>query len=147
MRVCVCLSAFAEKLRTYEVAFANDAKRAPPTPPPWRWPTLNTLCTLTLSSFGAASVTCCSARPASSSALSVLPEDRNRRTIRHAACFCESINIFHIFHQTFIVLKLGWRSTTGSPELLSSSPVAVSPPDATAKPMATFCHFNSPCRV
>ena len=65
------------------------------------------------SSFGAASVMmCCSARPASSSAPSVLPEDRIGRNIIYIRRFCDHINVLHIFDQTCIVLKSGWSSTT-----------------------------------
>ena len=93
-----------------------------------------------LSSFGAASVMmCCSARPASSSAPSVLPEDRiGRNTIYVRRC-CDHIKL-HIFDRNCIVLKLGWRSTTGPSDLWSSSPVPDSPPDATANPMASSHH-------
>ena len=50
-----------------------------------------------LSSFGAAFVrTCCSARPASSSALSVLPEDRIGLNIIYISRFCDHINVRHI---------------------------------------------------
>ena len=71
-----------------------------------------------LSSFGAASaMMCCSARPASSSAPSVLPEHRIRRNIIYIRRFCDHINVLHIFDQTRIVLKLGWRSTTGPADL------------------------------
>ena len=91
-----------------------------------------------LSSVGAASVMmCCSARPASSSAPSVLPEDRIIINIRRC---CDHINVLHIFDETCIVLKLGWRSTTGPPDLWSCTPVPGSPPDATAKPMASSHH-------
>ena len=100
------------------------------------------------SSFGAASVMmCCSARPASSSAHSVLPEDRIGRSIIYVRRFCDHINVLHIFDPTCIVLKLGWRYTTGPPDLFSSSLVPVSPPDATAKPMASSHHFTSLCQV
>ena len=47
MCVCVCVSAFTQKLRTYEVVFANYAWRTPLTPPPCGWSTLITSCTLT----------------------------------------------------------------------------------------------------
>ena len=57
-----------------------------------------------LSSFGAASVMMgCSARPASSSAPSVLPEDRIGRNIICIRRFCDDINILHIFDQRFEV--------------------------------------------
>ena len=79
-----------------------DGGRRSPTYPP----------SPSLSSFGAASVVmCCSARPASSSAPSVLPVDRIGRNIIYAALFCDHINVLHIFDQICIVLKLGWRST------------------------------------
>ena len=42
-----------------------------------------------------------------------------------------------------IVMKSGCKSTTGPPDLQFSSPVLVSAPDATAKPMAS-CHFFAP---
>ena len=61
--------------------------------------------------------------------------------------FCDQINVLHIFDPTCIVLKLGWRYTTGPPDLFSSSLVPVSPPDATAKPMASSHHFTSLCQV
>ena len=100
-----------------------------------------------LSSFGAASVmTCCSARPAFSSAPYVLPEDRIGRNIIYFRRFCDHINVLHIFDQTCVVLKLGWRSTTGPPDL-HSSPVPVSPHDATAKPIASSHHFTPICQV
>ena len=100
-----------------------------------------------LSSFGAASVMmCCSARPASSSAPSVLPEDRIGRNTLYIRPCCDHLNDLHIFDQTCIVLKLGWRSTTGPPDLWSS-PVPGSPPDATAKPMASSHHFTPLCQV
>ena len=74
------------------------------------------------SSFGAASVMmCCSARPASSSAPSVLPEDRIGRNIIYIRRFCDHINVLHIFDQTCIVLKSGWSSTMGLPHRWSSS--------------------------
>ena len=44
--VCACVCSHTQKLRTYEVVFGNDARRAPPTPPPCRWPTLITFCLL-----------------------------------------------------------------------------------------------------
>ena len=47
-----------------------------------------------------------------------------------------------IFSIRLVVLKLGWRSTTGPPDLVSSSLVPVSPPDATDKPMASSHHFT-----
>ena len=101
-----------------------------------------------LSSFGAASVMmCCSARPTSSSALSVLPEDRIGRNILCIRRCCDHINVLNIFDQTCIVLKLGWRSTTGPPDLWCSSPVSGSPPDTTAKPMASSHHFTPLCHV
>ena len=101
-----------------------------------------------LSSFGAASVMMwCSARPASSSAPSVLPKDRIGRNIIYIRQCCDHINVLHIFDQTCIVLKLGWRSTTGPPDLWSSSPVPGSPPDATAKPMASSHHVALLCQV
>ena len=57
-----------------------------------------------LSSFGAASVMmCCSARPASSSAPSVLPEDRIGRNIICIRRCCDHIDVLHIFDQTCIV--------------------------------------------
>ena len=56
--------------------------------------------------------------------------------------FCDQINVLHIFDQTYIVLKSGWSSTMGPPYRLSSSPVFVSPPDATAKPMASSHHYT-----
>ena len=53
-----------------------------------------------LSSFGATSVMmCCSARHASSSAPSVLPEDRIDRNIRYIRRCCDHINVLHIFNQ------------------------------------------------
>ena len=76
-----------------------------------------------LGSYSTASVMmCCSARLASSNALSVLPEDRIGRNIINIASFYNHINVLHIFDQTCIVLTLGWRSTTGPPDLFSSSP-------------------------
>ena len=96
---------------------------------------------LSLSSFGAAFVTmCCSARPASSSAPSVLPEDRSGRSIIYIRRLCDHIHVFHIFDQTCIVLTFGWRSATGPPDLWSSSLVPGSTPDATAKPIASSHH-------
>ena len=96
-----------------------------------------------LSPFGAASVMkCCSTRPASSSAPSVLSEDRTGRNRMYIRRFCDHINVLHIFDQACIVSTLGWRSTTGPPDLFSSSLVPVSPPDATAKPMASSHHFT-----
>ena len=74
---CACVCPLTQKIRTYEVFFANTpgehhrrhrladgplSSLQAPSP--------------SLSSFGAASVMCCSARPASSRAPSVLPEDR-----------------------------------------------------------------------
>ena len=83
-----------------------------------------------LSSCGAASVMmCCSARPASSSAPSVLPEDR---VLIYTRRCCDHINVLHIFDETCIVLKLGWRSTTGPPDLWSCTLIPGSPSDATA---------------
>ena len=94
-----------------------------------------------LSSFGAASVMMyCSDRPASSSAPSV----RNIIYIRRC---CDHINVFNIFDQTCTVLKLGWRSTTSPPDLWSSSPDPGSPPDATARPMASSHHVARLCQV
>ena len=61
--------------------------------------------------------------------------------------FCDHTNVLHIFDQTDIVLKSGWSSTMGPPYRLSSSPVFVSPPDATAKPMASSRHLTRPCQV
>ena len=66
-----------------------------------------------LSSFGAASVMCCSARPASSSAPSELPEDRiGRDTIYIRRC-CGHKNILNIFGQSCIVLKLRLEVSNG----------------------------------
>ena len=96
-----------------------------------------------LSSFGAASVVMyCFARPASSSAPSVLPKDRIGRDIIYIRPFCDHMKVLNIFDQTCIVSTLGWRSTTGPPDLFSSSLVPVSPPHATAKPMASSHHFT-----
>ena len=92
-----------------------------------------------LSSFGAASVMmCCSARPASSRAPSVLPEDRVGRNIIYNRRFSDHIDVLHIFDQTCIVLKFGWRSTTSPPDLWSSSSVPGSPPirDSNQRPRA-----------
>ena len=94
-----------------------------------------------LDSFGETSVImCCSARHASLSAPSVLPEDRIGYNIRHIRPCCDHINVVLIFDQTCVVLKLGWTSTTGLPDLWSSSPVAGSLADATANPMASAHH-------
>ena len=101
----------------------------------------------TLGSFGAASVMmCCSARPASLRALSVLPEDRIGCYIKYIRRFCDHIKVFTIFDPTCIVSTLGW-STTGGPDFFSSSRVRVSPADATAKPMASSHHFTPLCQV
>ena len=80
--------------------FADDAWRTPPdrltdgqisslyAPP-------------SFSSFGAVSIMCCSARPASSSAPSVLPAYRSGRkyNIRYVNIFCDHIKVLHIFDQ------------------------------------------------
>ena len=67
-----------------------------------------------LSSFGATSVTmCCTARPVSSSAPSVLHEDRIGRNVKYVRRFCNHIHVLHICDRTCIVSKLGWRCTTG----------------------------------
>ena len=80
---------------------------------------------LSLSSFGAASVMlCCSASPASSSAL-LWPSVRypSIDSVRYPSIdlvvniiwirtFCDDINVLHIFDQTCIVLKPGWSSPT-----------------------------------
>ena len=47
-----------------------------------------------------------------------------------------------MFDQTCIVLKSGSSSTMGPTNLLSSYLVSVSPPTATAKPMASSHHFT-----
>ena len=81
------MSAFTQKLRTYEVVFAI----MPDEHPRRHRLTDGPLSSLeapspSLSSFGAASVMmCCSARPASSSAPSVLPEDLIGRNIMYIA--------------------------------------------------------------
>ena len=111
---------------------------------------LSSLCSPlpSLSSFGAASVAmCCSARPASSSAPSVPPEDRIGRNIMYIRPCCDHLNVLHIFDQTCIVSTLGWRFTTGPPYRFSSSLVPVSSPDANAKPMASSNHFTPLCQV
>ena len=101
-----------------------------------------------LSSFGAVSVVMrCSARPTSSSAPSGLPEDRIDRIIRYIRRFCDHVNVLHIFDQTCIVSTIGWKSTTGPPHLFSSSLVPVSPPDPTAKAMASSHLFTPLCQV
>ena len=101
-----------------------------------------------LSSFSAASVMmCCSARPASSSAPSVLPKDRISRNIIYIRPCCDHINVLHIFDQTGVALKLGWSSTMGPPDLRASSPVPGSPPDATAKLRASSHHVAFLCQV
>ena len=101
-----------------------------------------------LSSFGAASVMMCySARLASSSAPSVLPENRIGRDIIYNRRCCDHINVLDIFDQNCIVSKLGWRSTTGPPDLWPSSPVPDSPPDATTKPKASSHNFIPLCQV
>ena len=70
------------------------------------------------SSFGVASVMmCCSTRPASSSAPSVVPEDRVGRKY-DTVCIrrlCVHINFLHIFDQTCIVLKSDSNSMMGPP--------------------------------
>ena len=102
---------------------------------------------LSLSSFGAASVMMfCSACPASSGVLSVVPEDRIGRNIMYVGRFCYRINV-HVVDHARIVWKLGWRSTTGPPDRLSSSLVPVSPPDATANTVASSNHFAPLCQV
>ena len=60
-------------------------------------------------------------------------------SIKYIRRFCDYINVLHFLVQTRIVLKLGWRSTTGPPDLWSS-PVPGSPPDATAKSMVSSHH-------
>ena len=61
---------------------------------------------LSLSSFGAASVMmCCSARPASSSAPlrpSMLPEDRIGRNIMYVGRFCDRINVHVVDHACIV---------------------------------------------
>ena len=71
----------------------------------------------------------------------MLPEDRIGRDIIYIRRCCDHINVLDVFvfDQTCIVLKLGWRSTTGPPDLWSS-PVPGSPPDATAKSMVSSHH-------
>ena len=82
-----------------------------------------------LSSFGAASVMmCCSARPAFSSAPSVLPEDRIDRNIIYLRQFCDYINALHIFDQTFIVSKFCWRSIRRARLMFFPPPLSPSHP-------------------
>ena len=101
-----------------------------------------------LRSCGAASVVmCCSSSPASSSAPSVLPEDRMGRNIIYVRPFCDHMNILHIFDQTCIVSTLSWRSRTGLPDLFSSSLVSDSLSDATAEPIASSHHSTLLCQV
>ena len=117
--VCVCVCPHAlRKLRTYEVF---RKRRLTNTPRRHRLADgqLSSLYAPlpSFSSFGAASVMmCCSARPASSSAPSVLPEDRIGRTIIHCLILWP-YKFISYFRQTCIVFKLGWRSTTGPPDL------------------------------
>ena len=95
-----------------------------------------------LRSCDAASVVmCCSARPASSSAPSGLPEDRIGRNIIYIRPFCDHINVLYIFDKPCIVSTLNWRSRTGPPDLFSSL-VSVSLPDVSAKPMPSSHHFT-----
>ena len=109
--VCLCECPLTQKPRTYDVAFANDAWRTPPTSPPCRWPTLITLRALTMFELVWCRL-CDDVCPPSSSAPSVLPEDRIGRNIRCIRRFCDHIDVLHIFDQTCIVSTLGWRSTT-----------------------------------
>ena len=111
-QVVVLVCPLSQKLRTYELVYALSPS---------------------LSSFGAASVMmCCFARPASSSAPSVLPENRIGRKLIYIRRGWDHINVLDIFDQTCIVLKLGWRSTTGPPDfgppLLSPAHPPTPPP-------------------
>ena len=147
---CACMCPPAHRRSEPPIIFLRTRPdENPPTPPPRPWPTLTLYApSPSLSSFDAASVMmCCSARPASSSAPSVLPEDRIGRNITHVRRCCDHINVRHIFDQTCVVVKLGWRSTTGPPGLRFSSPVPGSPPGATAKSMASSHHVALLCQV
>ena len=85
-QVVVLVCPLSQKLRTYELVYALSPS---------------------LSSFGAASVMmCCFARPASSSAPSVLPENRIGRKLIYIRRGWDHINVLDIFDQTCIVSKL-----------------------------------------
>ena len=116
----------------------------PPTPPPCRWPTLITLRTLT--KFELVWRRLCDEVVFRSSCLfertlcATRGSDWSYYKI-HCLILCP-YKCPSYFDQTCIVLKLGWRSTTGPPDLWST-PVPVSPPDATAKSMACSHHFTT----
>ena len=100
------------------------------------------------SSFGATSVMfCCSAPPACSST-PLRPSVRYPSiglviSIMYIQTFCENLNVLGLVS---CWSQAGVQRRESPPDRQSSFPV-VSPPDATAKPMASSHHFTPPCQV
>ena len=124
----------------------------PPTPPPCRWPALITLPTLAkFQLVSAASVMCCSAPPACSSTPlrpSVhYPSISLVVNVMRIQTFCGHLNVLYIFEQTNLCRFEVRLELYGTNARLVVSPLSLSPPDATAKPISSSHHFPRPCQV
>ena len=145
--VCVRLRSENSELAMFSQMNSDEHS---PTPPPCRWPALITLSTL-------AKFHLVWRRPCN---VGLFPSCLVEHTLpavcelpEYQSCeyskFCEHLKvlIFSI-RLTCFVLKSGWRSTARLPaSSLVLLPLYLSPPDATAKPMASSHPFTPPCQV
>ena len=146
MCVCVCVRVLSENSEPTTLFSQKTPDEHPPTPPPCRWPAFITLRTPTKFQLVWRRLydvlfrsSCLLERTLCAYPRIGLVVLANIMCIRR---FCDHTNVLHTFDQTCIVLKSGSSSTTGPPDRWSSSFVSVSPPDATAKPMASSHHFS-----
>ena len=123
----------------------------PPTRLPCRWPALITLPTLAKFQlvWRRFVMLCCSLPASSNTSLRPSVCYPSISLVVNKVCiriFCDHLNALYIFDPTCIVLNSGWSATARMPRLVVSPP-SLSPPDATAKSMATSHHFTPPRQV
>ena len=147
--VCVCVRPPAlRKLRTYDVVWWNDAWRTPPDATALPMASSHYFThPHQVSARLVPPLRCCAvplvlplrAHPCGRLCFPRIGLVVNKIYIR---IFCDHVNVLNIFDQ-----KSGCSSTMGTPHRWSSSPIFVSRPDATTKPMTSSHHFAPPRRV
>ena len=149
----VCVRLHTERFEPTMLFSQTTPEKRPPTPPPSRWTTLVTL--PHLAKFQVVWRRLCDVVLFASSffdhTITAVCVQRVYLSGRKYICIrtlCEDLNVFDIFDKTYIVLKSGWGSPARMPRLVVSPPsLSLSPPDATANPMASYHHFTPPHQV
>ena len=145
--MCVCVRLHSENFEPTTWFGEMTPDEHPPTPPPCRWPSHYFTHPHQVSARLVPPLRCCAvplvlplrAHPCGRLCFPRIGLVVNKIYIR---IFCDHVNVLNIFDQ-----KSGCSSTMGTPHRWSSSPIFVSRPDATTKPMTSSHHFAPPRRV